>query len=36
MASKGLSHTEIKLKSDEGHKLFFAPKEIWIAPIIIW
>lgn len=36
MASKGLSHTEIKLKSDEGHKLFFAPKEIWIAPINKW
>lgn len=36
MASQGLSHTEIKLKSDAGHKLFFAPKEIWLTPIINW
>ena len=36
MASEGLSSTEIKLESDAGHRLFFAPKEIWLAPVIKW
>ena len=35
-ASGELSDTEIKLKSDAGHKLFFTPKEIWLDPVISW
>lgn len=36
MASNGFSSTEIKLESEEGHKLFFAPVEIWISPTVDW
>ena len=36
MASAGLSDTEIKLESDAGHRLFFAPDEIWLAPVLKW
>jgi hypothetical protein len=36
MVSGGFSGSEIKLKSDAGHRLFFAPEEIWIEPVINW
>ncbi len=36
MASKELSKTEIKLKSDAGHRLFFAPEKLWLDPVITW
>jgi hypothetical protein len=36
MASNGFSGTEIKLESQEGHKLFFAPAAIWISPTVDW
>jgi predicted esterase len=35
-ASKELSNTEIKLKHDAGHRIFFRPDEIWISPIVDW
>ncbi len=36
VASQGISNMEIKLKSDSGHQLFFAPDDIWVAPVIEW
>jgi predicted esterase len=36
LASKELSNTEIKLKHDAGHKVFFKPDGIWISPIVDW
>ena len=35
-ASFGLDHTEIKLESDGGHRLFFAPDETWLPPVVDW
>jgi len=36
MASQGLAATEIEIESDAGHRLFFAPDQIWLAPVIEW
>lgn len=36
MASQDLSGTEIKLESDAGHRLFFAPDEVWLLPVTQW
>ncbi|WP_022665997.1 alpha/beta hydrolase [Desulfospira joergensenii] len=35
-AAKGLSNTEIKLKSNAGHRLFFTPDDIWLSPMFEW
>lgn len=35
-ASNGLDHTEIKIESNGGHRLFFAPDETWLRPVLDW
>lgn len=32
----GTCYQEITLKSNEGHRLFFEPKDIWIDPLMDW
>ena len=33
---EGASYKEIVLESDFGHRLFFEPRDIWLAPVIAW
>ena len=35
-ANKEISNKEVKLESEKGHKLFFAPEDIWIEPVMVW
>lgn len=32
----GISNTEITIKSDKGHRLFFQPEDIWTGPVMTW
>jgi len=36
MASQGMTETEITIESTAGHRLFFAPDQIWLSPVLEW
>ncbi len=36
MTSEGIFSSEVKLASNAGHRLFFAPDEIWLSPVVEW
>lgn len=35
-ASEGLTDTEITIKSQAGHRLFFKPDPVWLSPVTEW
>lgn len=35
-AITGLSSSELEIKSDGGHQLFFQPENIWLEPVMSW
>lgn len=36
MSVGGLTDTEMKISSDQGHRLFFAPSSVWLTPVSGW
>ena len=35
-AITGVANSEIQVQSDNGHRLFFQPKDIWLKPVMSW